>query len=291
MALAPGALAVTGRRPGQASIPAPGADSVEVVAGAQYGAGGFHRFLFGSGYRDLWTTPIGSPVLDLRTFAGGLRPLKAGGGNQTKSLRLVTPDGVEYVFRSVDKSDAIAPAYKGTVVETVVRDQTSANDPGAALVAAPLLEAAGVLHVTPVFVVMPDDSLLGEFRKEFAGQLGMIEESPGTPKHHAGFAGAAAIIDSDTLLSLLDRDPEEQVDARAMLAARLMDMLLNDWDRHPGQWKWAQMQSSPPTAWLPIPRDRDKAFISSGGVVIKLAGLARPDRVPPSTAHTPASGR
>jgi hypothetical protein len=31
-------------------------------------------------------------VLDLRTFAGGLRPLKLGGGLQTKSLRLVNPE-------------------------------------------------------------------------------------------------------------------------------------------------------------------------------------------------------
>lgn len=266
-------------------IPAPGADSVEVVAGAQYGAGGFHRFLFGSNYRDLWTTLIEVPVLDLRTYAGGLRPLKAGGGNQTKSLHLVTPDGVDYVFRGVYKADAIAPAYNGTAVETVVRDQTSTNDPGGPLVAARLLEAAGVLHATPVFAVMPDDTLLGEFRKEFAGQLGLIEESPGTPKHHAGFAGAAAIIDSDSLRSLLDRDPEEQVDARAFLAARLMDMLFNDWDRHPGQWKWAQMKSSPPTAWLPIPRDRDKTFISSGGVVIKMAGLARPTVYPFTSSY------
>jgi hypothetical protein len=256
--------------------PPPAADSVEIVAGAQYQAGGVHRFLLGSGYRDLWTTPILVPVLNLETYAGGLHPLKRGGGNQTKSLHLVTPDGVQYVFRGVYKADAIAPGLQGTVVETVVRDQTSTNDPGAPLVAARLLEAAGVLHATPLFAVMPDDTLLGEFRKEFAGQLGLIEESPGIPKHHAGFAGAAAIIDSDSLLSLINSDPDEQVDARAFLAARLMDMLLNDWDRHPGQWKWAQMQSSPPTAWIAIPRDRDKTFISSGGVLIGLAGRARP---------------
>jgi hypothetical protein len=258
----------------------PGADSVEVVAGPQYQAGGLHRFFYGSNYRDLWTKPIRVPVLDLQTYAGGLRPVKAGGGNQTKSLHLVTPDGVDYVFRGVYKADAIAPAYNGTVVETVVRDQTSTNDPGGPLVAARLLDAADVLHVTPVFAVMPDDTLLGKFRKEFAGQLGLLEESPGTPKHHAGFAGAAAIIDSDSLRSLLDSDPREQVDAPAFLAARLMDMLFNDWDRHPGQWKWARMQASPPTVWLPIPRDRDKTFISSGGVVIKLAGLARPTVYP-----------
>ena len=253
-------------------------DSVEIVPGAQYRAGWLHRFLLGAGYRNLWTTPMRVEVLNLRTFAGGLRPLKAGGGNQTQSLRFVTPDGVEYAFRSVAKADVmIQPGFRGSVVEAIYADQISASHPASALVAARLLGAAGVLHATPVLAVMPDDSLLGEFRAFFAGRLGLIEESPGTPRHHGGFAGAVAIIDSDTLLALLNRDPEERIDAPAMLTARLTDMLLGDWDRHQGQWKWARLQESPRTAWLPIPRDRDKAFISYGGMIPSLARLALPN--------------
>lgn len=255
-------------------------DSVELVAGAQYKAGGMHRFLFGNGYRDRWTTPLLVPVLDLRTFAGGLRPLKEGGGYQTKSLRLVSARGVQYAFRSVDKPGVmLLPGYEGTVVETVSHDQVSASDPAAALVSASLLKAAGVLHVTPQFFVMPDDPLLGEFRADFGGLFGMLEEYPGTPKDAPGFAGAAKIIDSEELLALLDSSPLQRVDPRALLAARLMDMLLNDWDRHAGQWKWAQMRERPPTAWLPIPRDRDKAFVSYGGSVLGLARMGSPQLV------------
>jgi hypothetical protein len=252
--------------------------SVEVVAGARYEAGGFHRFLLGSDYRDLWTEPLLVPVLNLRTFAGGLRPLKESGGNQTRSLRFVSTHGAGYVFRSVNKSGvSIPPGFKGTVVEAIARDQGSAAYPAAALVTAPILEAAGVLHVTPTLVVMPDDPLLGEFRAEFAGRLGMIEEYPGTPDEGPGFAGATKIIDSDELLALLDHDPSQQVDARALLTARLTDMLLNDWDRHQGQWKWARMRPGHPTAWTPIARDRDKDFISYGGALPALARLASPN--------------
>ena len=259
-----------------------GADSVEIVAGAQYEAGGLHRFFFGSNYRDLWTAPVLVPVLDLHSFAGGLRPLEAGGGKQTKSLRFSTPGGVEYVFRSVDKDNewTVPPKFKGTVVETISRDQVSASHPAAALVTAPILEAAGVLHVTPTLVVMPDDPLLGEFRADFAGRLGVIEQYPSTPEHVAGFAGAVEIIDSEELLALLDHDSRQRVDARALLAARLMDMLFNDWDRHSRQWKWARLQSSPPTAWVPISRDRDKAFVSYGGTIPGLVRLAAPTQMP-----------
>jgi hypothetical protein len=159
------------------------------------------------------------------------------------------------------------------------------------MIAARLLDAAGVLHVTPMLAVMPDDSLLGEFREDFAGKLGMIEEYPGIPKEGPGFAGAIAIIDSDTLHALLNRDPAERIDARAMLAARLMDMFLGDWDRHAGQWRWARRQEKPRTPWLPIPRDRDKAFITGGdGVIPGLAKMGLPMVVPFDSSYHSARG-
>ena len=249
-----------------------------IPASTKYGAGGLRRFLFGANYRDLWAAPLRVPVLDLQTFAGGLRPLKAGGGMQTKSLRLLGADGVEYVFRSVDKDHAVVPEqFKGTSMEGLARDGISASHPGAALVTAPLLDAVGILHTRPQLAVMPDDPALGEFRKDFAGRLGIIEEYPSQPEHGRGFGGAIDIIDSDTLRVLLNASPEAEVDTRMFLTARLMDMLFNDWDRHPGQWKWAKLEPGPGAMWEPIPRDRDKAFISFGGVILALVRKASPN--------------
>jgi hypothetical protein len=249
-------------------------DTAAVAAGTRYAAGALRRFLLGDNYRDLWGAPVRAPVLDLRAFAGGLRPLKEGGGMQTKSLRFVTRDDVEYVFRPIDKDKLTTPArYRHTVVDWIFRDQVSATYPAGALVAAPIVEGAGLLHVSPAFVVMPNDTLLGKYRTEFAGRLGMIEEFPTKPDEAHGFGGAEDIIDSDKLLKLLDTDPTQRVDARAFLAARLVDMLLNDNDRHPGNWKWARMGSKSHAEWEPIPRDRDKVMISYGGIILKLARI------------------
>jgi len=255
-------------------------ESVVIAAGARYKAGGFHRWLLGDTYRDLWGRPMRVQVLNLRTFAGGLRPDKVGGGNTTRSLRFLNPEGVDYVFRMVDKSKLTTPKrLKGTVVEKIFRDQVSASHPAGALLAAPMLDAAGVLHVTPVFVVMPDDPVLGEFRAEFAGTLGMIEQYPSKPKDGDGFAGAIKVIDSDELLALLDSDAGQRFDAPALLTARLMDMLINDWDRHGGQWKWARFQPGAGSLWEPISRDRDHAFTASGGVVMGVARKSYPNMV------------
>lgn len=167
-----------------AALQAQRGDSVTVVAGAQYAASRPWRLLLGADYRNLWTTPVRVEVLDLRTFAGGLTPMRTGGGNQTRSLRFQGADGREYAFRSVDKDHtrALSDDLKNTLVDAVVQDQVSSLHPGGALVADRLLDEAGILHVSPRLRVMPDDPRLGRFREEFAGMLGWLEVRPNEPE-------------------------------------------------------------------------------------------------------------
>lgn len=254
-----------------------GADTV-VVAGEIYGAGGFHRWLLGDNYRDAWTTPIKVPVLDLRTFHGGLTPTKVGGGMQAKSLRLVAPDSSEYVFRQVRKTDLVlTDQYRHTVVWYIVRDEGSASHPTGAIAAAPILEAVGVLHPTPKLYFMPDDPILGEYRKDFGGILGMVEEYPSVPKKGRAFAGAEDVIDSEELLARIDSSANDQVDARTLLTARLTDLLLGDNDRHPDNWKWARLTKG--GEWEPVSRDRDKVFVSYEGFMMSIVRFMVPSLV------------
>jgi hypothetical protein len=255
-------------------------ESVTLAAGKRYEAGAMHSWFSGSTYRDLWTTPIRVPVLDLQTYAGGLHPIKEGGGMQTKSLRFETEDGSEYAFRLTDKIVTSGPKeLQHTAAQQFLQDEVSAYHPAAAQIAAPIVEAAGVLHQTPVFMVMPDDSALGKFRKEFAGRLGIMVNFPKLPKHGLGLGGATKIIDSPELLKLLNADAREHVDARAFLMARLTDFLINDPDRHPGQWKWARLESGGKDQWEPIALDRDQAFTGYDGVALWFARLAAPTLV------------
>jgi len=265
--------------PAQNGPPPPRADST-MRASDQYGAGGLHRVMLGSNYRDLWSAPINVPFLDLTTFAGGVLPTKTGGGAQTKTLHFVTLNDVEFVFRPVHKALMMdLEGFGGTIVEKAMIDGLSASHPLAPLIPPAFLEAAGIPHASPILVVMPDDERLGQFRKDFAGMLGMIEAYPNVPEDLPGFAGALKIIDSEALLKRLNEDPTENIDARALLRARLVDLLLNDNDRHPDQWKWARMDAADGSPWVPIPRDRDKVLVSYEGFLLKVARKAKPELV------------
>src|SRR5687767_8890599 len=174
------------------------AQEVRVVApGERYGASSFHQWIFGSGYRDLWVTPVRVPVLDLRTVAGGLKPVKEGGGRQTRTLHLRGGDGRAYVFRSVDKyvEKALPSGIAGSPSGALLQDEISLFNPSGAPMVPPLLSAVGVLHAVPRLYVMPDDAQLGEFQSSFAGILGYLEERPEEGGDDApGFANSKKIV-------------------------------------------------------------------------------------------------
>jgi hypothetical protein len=247
--------------------------------GAHYRSSGLHGALLGREYRSLWATPVSVPVLDLEHFAGGLRPVSKGGGKQTKSLLLVAPDGREFFFRSVDKDASVLlpEELRGTIAGSVVRDQTSSALPTAPPVVARLLTAVGIPRPDELLFVLPESPLLGEFQADFAGVMGFLQEriggAEGPPAH---WGGATEIIGSDTLLARVGRSPDDRVDARAFLAARLMDLLIGDWDRHRDQWVWARFGDGTPRRWKPIPRDRDQAFAKYDGLLFFIARQSAP---------------
>lgn len=263
-------------------VAAPGAragDTLTLVPDSTLERGGFHRRLFGEGYRALWATPLTLPVFDLAKVGGGLTPVEAGGGMQTASLRFEGGDGRQYVFRSLNKdpTKALPEDLRSGAIADIVRDQVAASHPTAPLVASRLLDAAGVLHAVPRLGILPDDPRLGDFRERFGGMIGYIEERPvaGKKREH-DFAGADDVEGTFDMFEEIARTPVEQPDRRAYVRARLMDFLLGDWDRHQDQWRWARKERDGVGIWRPVPRDRDQAFSDYEGLLLGVARRAIP---------------
>jgi hypothetical protein len=248
-----------------------------LAAGERYKSGAVHRFFLGSGYRGLWTQPITVEVLDLATFSGGLVAEKKGGGKQTKNLKLEGKDGREWKFRSIDKdpTTVLPKLLQETFAARIVQDQISASHPAGVLVADALADSAGIPHVGHIVVVLPDDPRLGEFRKEFAGMLGTLEEHPRVkPPVTPGFESFDGIVDTDELDELLDADARTRVDSQSLLRARLFDLVVGDTDRHRDQWHWAHDTKT--GGYVAVPSDRDLAFVKFDGLFLKLARQESP---------------
>ena len=238
--------------------------TVTIVPAARYQAGWVHRLLLGAQWREAWSTPIAVPVLDLDTFDGGLTPDREGGGYETLNLHFKGANGRKWVFRSVDK-DPRKKLDRDTAegwIGDIAQDLISGSHPCAAVMVGPLADTMGVHEASAQLFVMPDDPRLQEFRAIFAGRLGMFEE-----RIEKRIPGVNKVLTTIALFERLDRRGDEHVDARDYLRARLLDILVGDWDRHNNQWWWVRIAENDQQVWRVVPRDRDYAFSRMSGAL------------------------
>ena len=272
-----------------ANIDLMGADSFTTTAGRSYPAGRLKRFFAGDLNRHLWDIPVRLPVLDMASVGGGLHPVRISGGKQTVGLRLVGRNGLEYEFRPIVKNPAgvLPPWMREGAIADALDDQMAAQFPFGAVVVDRLLNAVGVNAPRPLPVVMPNDPRLGQFRALFAGRVGLFSVHPDEREgNRPGYGGFTRIIDSDEMYEDLDNNPASTFDDVYYLRARLVDLLVGDWDRHSGQWRWGRDGNR----WRAIPEDRDWAFARMDGFVGGLARLFVPKYVGFSDEF-PAIGR
>ena len=232
------------------------------------------RWLLGKNYREAWKAKITVPVFDMGREMGGLVPVRRGGGQQTKSLRLQAGDGRQYVLRSIEKyTEKVVPEpLRGTIAADIVQDEISASHPYGALVIPTLARAAKIYHTNPKIVFMPNDPRLGKYSELFANGLFLFEAHPdGDHSDRPNFGNAKRIYSTAKMLQQLYKNNNNQVDQLWTLKSRLFDMVIGDWDRHDDQWRWASFEQDKKTIFRPIPRDRDQAFFVSQGLLMNIA--------------------
>lgn len=234
-------------------------DSIAIAAAPYFKAGKLKQRILGSNYRQEWITPIKVPVFSIANFNGGLHPTKRGGGMQSRSLRLEDSSGREYVLRSIEKypDKTLPEELRQTFVKDAIVDGISASYPYAALSVPALVLAAGIPHTEPRLVFLPDDPALGQYRADFGNKLYLFE--PREPD------GLTKTFSTDKVLEALKKDNDNTVDQQAVLKARLLDMLIMDFDRHDDQWRWGSRNTKEGRLYFPIPRDRDQAFFTNRG--------------------------
>lgn len=247
---------------------------IKVAVGKHYKKNKVHNIIYGSHYRDLWALPVPMRVFDIGRDKGGFEILKKGGSQQTLNLRLESEDGKEYVLRSIDKdpTKALPPPFRNRILVNWIRDQTSALNPYGALIIPTLAEAAGIMHTHPELVFIPYDKRFGPFTDLFEGRVAILEEyADETWADEEKFNNAEDIISTTDMLSKRYSSQDIVIDEKEYAKARLFDLLINDWDRHVDQWRWAEFTQDSIKIYKPIPRDRDAAFFKfDTGIIPRL---------------------
>lgn len=240
-------------------------DSVVVAASTRYNhASRFRKKFDGKNYREEWATPVKLKVFNIKKEQGGFTIMTLKAGRQTKSLRLVDTAGREWVLRTVDKNPekTLPENLRGTIAQNIAQDLVSASYPYGALVVPDLAKSIDVLSAHPQYFYVPDDYDLGVFRPLFGNTVCLLEEREPTYEY-SDTKSTAKIINK-----LFDNN-NNRIDEKAVLKARLLDMIIGDWDRHYDQWRWGSRDTTKGRIYYPIPRDRDQAFFNSDGLLIK----------------------
>jgi len=250
-----------------------------------------YQKIWGKRYREDYGVDIEVPTVQLDTLLGGLTPVRMGGGNQSKSLRLKNKEGKEYVMRALRKNalqflQAVAfkdqyldATYQNTATTSILQDGYTGSHPYAPFVIGALADAIAVYHSNPKLYYVPKQISLGTFNSHFGDELYMIEERVASNHSEVtSFGGTNTIISTSDMIAKLRKNHKHRVDELGYIRARIFDMLIGDWDRHEDQWRWGVYKKENYTIYKPIPRDRDQAFsIIDDGWLLKLVTALEPN--------------
>ncbi len=244
---------------------------------------GFYKTIWGKHYRSVYGTPVTAKTVLLDTLYGGLHVVRAGGGHQTRSLRLEDDEGRTYNMRGMKKSAVqflqnviikdkmVEDDFKNTLPEDLILDFYTAAHPYGAFTIPKLSDAAGILHTNPKLFYVPKQKALGKFNEEYGDELYMIVERPDKNFEGPLFDYPDDVESTDDLLEKLHRDEKYSLDEKAYIRARVFDMLIGDWDRHNDQWRFTQHDHPDGTvSFLPIPRDRDQVYSNFDGGLLDV---------------------
>ncbi|WP_378175947.1 metallophosphoesterase [Aquimarina sp. SS2-1] len=243
----------------------------------------FYKSLWGDHYRKTYSTDIKIPVATLDTLMGGFTIDRRGGGQVTRSLRLVDSAGKRFSLRAMRKSVTqflqkgafkdtyLEDGFDDTFTEELLSDFYTSSYPYAFLVVGGLADAIDVYHANSKIYYIPKHPALGKYNKDFGDEMYFLEERPG--KEHraeASFGKPDDIEGTDDMLKNLRKDEKYTLDEPHYIRTRLFDMILGDWDRHSDQWRWSRFDTDEGKIYRPIPKDRDQVFSNYDGGLIDV---------------------
>ena len=242
-----------------------------LAAGQRYQKSGLHEWFFGKKYRHLWSQAVTIKPINIQNQ--DLEIIKVGGGRQTYNLRVIDDKNNQYVLRTIDKvpTKALPKIVRRSFIGNLLKDQVSSGHPYAPLTLPVMSDALGIYNTNPKLRLICNEPSLEEYQSVFGGTMVIKEHRPDEDQSDFSYLGHSEnVIGSHNMLDDLLKDNDSKVDVQHYLKTRFFDMIIGDWSRHEGNWRWATYDQQKGTFYKAVPRDRDHAFYYMDGVVPKL---------------------
>ncbi|HEY2727421.1 MAG TPA: BamA/TamA family outer membrane protein, partial [Parafilimonas sp.] len=251
----------------KATVLAPFKDSIVAEIYPEYdNVSSTHKYFLGNNYREEWAQPVVTKVLDVKKQLGNFEIESFGGGKETQTIKLTDSAQKEWELRTVNKDPerSLPENLRGSESNRIVLDLISSLHPYAPLTIPPMANAINIPVAEPAYYFVPDDPAFGIYQNKVANKVALLE------KHDA------SIDDNDTksTAKIIDKmidDNDDRIDEQEVLRARLLDMLVGDWDRHFDQFRWGTLDTGKGKLYYTIPRDRDQAFFYNDGLLMRIA--------------------
>jgi hypothetical protein len=227
---------------------------------------GLKKYFMGQNYRREWSAPVHMKIFNLRREKGGFTIESLGGGKQTKSLTLINKrTKEEWVLRIMNKSplNTIPENYRNTVTGNLAPELKTSTFPYGAFIMPHLVKPLGLTSALPELFFVPDDPALEFYRPLFANTVCLLE------KRHNSLDSTSTKSTAKMMEKTLEENDHRPQQAD-VLKARLLDIVVADYDRHFDQWRWGIIDTGKGKIYYPIPRDRDQSFFHSNGRLLKF---------------------
>ena len=233
-------------------------DSITLAANANFQAGWFHRFLFGSLWREVWTTPVSVGIL--------------------RSDDLVNK---KYSFTPFDQDSILSlPIELAELLpRNIAIDQIGALNPFAPMIVLPILRAVHLPYRENKLAACSENSRFGKESLQVNTHLGILEESWRNISFDDDNSISYNFISTRQMIDSLEENNRTSVDELQYLKARFIDILLGDWDRSANQWQWVSVNRNGRILWIPVPLNHQQALARLDGILPTIADIALPQLV------------
>ena len=256
---------------------------LRAIPAPESAAGGWHRLLFGSLWRDAWTTEAGIEELDLAHDCGGLTMVSRSGDSVSFTIGLRSKDGESYLFRTLRRNpvDVFSHDVLSAFAPSILKDLVAGTYPYAEVMADVLRGAVGMpVRHSRVAAIGTGTHNMG-LPLWCSGRAGILMQLPAI--------GDTTLRDTHTVMALAASSLDERIDAREVLKIRLLDFFMGSWCDRSAGWQWGAFADNGIRTWKPVDFDSPLAFCAFNGAARIASGFIIAS-MPGCTAEYPAVG-